>query len=177
MIVNSDDAIIDHTWVWRGDHGEGIGWNVNTRRDTASIVNGDDVLATGLFVEHYRKYDVEWNGERGRTIFFQNEKAYDPPNQAAYMNGSVEGWAACKVGRQRPGPRGLGHGRLLSTSTSTRPSRCDRVFEVPIRSTVKFHSLLGVSLGGNGIINHVINTTGGPAQGTATIPAKVVSYP
>jgi hypothetical protein len=42
---------------------------------------------------------------------------------------------------------------------------------------VKFHSLLTVSLGGNGVIDHVINNTGGPAQGTDTVPSKVVQFP
>ncbi|WP_308169568.1 discoidin domain-containing protein [Acrocarpospora catenulata] len=175
VVVNSDDVIIDHTWLWRGDHGEGIGWNVNTA-ETGLIVNGDDVLATGLFVEHYRKYDVEWYGERGRTIFFQNEKAYDPPNQAAYMNGTVKGWAAYKVGPNVNVHEGWGLGSYCYFNVDP-TIQVDRVFEVPIKAGVKFHSLLAVSLGGNGIINHVINDTGGPAQGTATIPAKVVSYP
>ena len=53
----------------------------------------------------------------------------------------------------------------------------DRGFEVPNRSGVRFHSALTVSLGGNGIIDHVIDTAGGPAQGTATIPSNVASYP
>jgi hypothetical protein len=34
-----------------------------------------------------------------------------------------------------------------------------------------------VSLGGKGTIAHVINSTGGPAQGTATVPVNVVSFP
>ena len=46
-----------------------------------------------------------------------------------------------------------------------------------MRSGVKFHDLLTVSLGGNGVIAHVINDTGGVAQGTDTIPAYLVSYP
>ncbi|CAM5584134.1 hypothetical protein SBADM41S_01841 [Streptomyces badius] len=96
IVVNSDDTIIDHTWVWRADHGEGWGWETN-RADYGVRVNGDDVLATGLFVEHFNKYDVEWYGERGRTIFFQNEKAYDAPNQAAIQNGSTKGYAAYRV--------------------------------------------------------------------------------
>ncbi|MFU0099012.1 coagulation factor 5/8 type domain-containing protein, partial [Streptomyces rhizosphaericola] len=61
IVVNSDDVIIDHTWVWRADHGEGWGWETN-RADYGVRVNGDDVLATGLFVEHFNKYDVEWYG-------------------------------------------------------------------------------------------------------------------
>jgi hypothetical protein len=39
------------------------------------------------------------------------------------------------------------------------------------------HDLLTVSLGGNGVIDHVINNTGGPAQGTATVPVTVVNFP
>jgi len=43
---------------------------------------------------------------------------------------------------------------------------------------VRFHDLLTVSLGGNGTIDHVINTTGAAAaQGTATVPVDLVSYP
>ncbi|MYW12690.1 coagulation factor 5/8 type domain-containing protein, partial [Streptomyces sp. SID2563] len=57
MVINSNDTIIDHTWLWRADHGEGIGWETN-RSDYGLQVNGDNVLATGLFVEHFNKYDV-----------------------------------------------------------------------------------------------------------------------
>jgi hypothetical protein len=40
-----------------------------------------------------------------------------------------------------------------------------------------FHDLLTVSLGGTGTIDHVVNNTGAAAQGTATIPVSVVSFP
>ena len=61
-------------------------------------MNGDNVTATGLFVEHFEKYNVIWNGENGKTVFFQNELPYDPPNQAAWMEASnVDGYAAFKV--------------------------------------------------------------------------------
>jgi hypothetical protein len=29
LVVNNDDTIIDHTWVWRADHGAGVGWETN----------------------------------------------------------------------------------------------------------------------------------------------------
>ncbi|MER5424095.1 discoidin domain-containing protein [Streptosporangium roseum] len=175
VVVNSDDVIIDHAWLWRGDHGAGIGWNVNTA-ETGLVVNGDDVLATGLFVEHYRRYDVEWYGERGRTIFFQNEKAYDPPNQAAYMNGTTKGWAAYKVGNAVNTHEGWGLGSYVYFNVDP-TIEVENGFEAPVKPGVRFHSLLTVSLGGNGRVNHVINGTGGPASGTATIPSKLVSYP
>ncbi|MFE6488185.1 coagulation factor 5/8 type domain-containing protein, partial [Streptomyces sp. NPDC057757] len=52
MVINSRHTIVDHTWVWRADHGTGVGWETN-RADYGVVVNGDDVLATGLFVEHF----------------------------------------------------------------------------------------------------------------------------
>ena len=89
--------ILDDIWAWRADHGNGVGWTVNTA-DTGVVVNGDDVTAYGLFVEHYQKYEVIWNGNRGTVVFFQNEMPYDPPSQAAWMEApGVDGWAAFKI--------------------------------------------------------------------------------
>jgi len=48
-----------------GDHGAGVGWTRNTA-DTGLEVTGDNVTATGLFVEHYQKNEVIWSGQ-GRT--------------------------------------------------------------------------------------------------------------
>ncbi|MGN6301940.1 MAG: adenylyl cyclase, partial [Angustibacter sp.] len=94
--VNSDHVVLDDIWAWRADHGQGVGWTVNTS-DHGVIVNGDDVTATGLFVEHFLKDNVIWNGERGRTVFFQNELPYDAPDQAAWQHDGVLGYAAYKV--------------------------------------------------------------------------------
>ncbi|MFD6309243.1 coagulation factor 5/8 type domain-containing protein, partial [Streptomyces sp. NPDC060223] len=96
LVVNSSDVIGDHLWIWRADHGDGVGWDTNTA-DTGLVVNGDDVTMYGLFVEHYQKNQTIWNGENGRTYFYQNEMPYDPPNQDAWMNGSTQGYAAYKV--------------------------------------------------------------------------------
>ncbi|MFE0202480.1 coagulation factor 5/8 type domain-containing protein [Streptomyces sp. NPDC058985] len=175
MVVNSRHTVVDHTWVWRADHGEGVGWETN-RADYGVVVNGDDVLATGLFVEHFNKYDVQWNGQRGRTIFFQNEKAYDAPDQAAIQNGSVEGYAAYKVGDQVTEHEGWGLGSYCYYNVN--PSIVQHHgFAAPNRSGVRFHGLLVVSLGGNGQYECVINDTGSPTSGTSTVPSTVVQYP
>ncbi|MYX66357.1 hypothetical protein [Streptomyces sp. SID8373] len=175
MVINSNDTIIDHTWLWRADHGEGIGWDTN-RSDYGLQVNGDNVLATGLFVEHFNKYDVRWSGENGKTIFFQNEKAYDAPNQAAVQNGSVKGYAAYKVDDSVNTHEGWGLGSYCYYNVD--PSiRQDHGFEAPVKDGVKFHDLLVVSLGGQGQYNHVINDTGSPTSGTDTVPSQVVSFP
>src|SRR6266511_337923 len=60
--VNADNTILDDIWAWRADHGSGVGWTSNTA-DSGLVVNGDNVVATGLFAEHYQRYDVVWNGE------------------------------------------------------------------------------------------------------------------
>ncbi|MFJ4466182.1 coagulation factor 5/8 type domain-containing protein [Streptomyces sp. NPDC089424] len=175
MVVNSRHTIIDHTWIWRADHGDGVGWETN-RADYGLVVNGHDVLATGLFVEHFNKYDVQWFGERGRTIFYQNEKAYDAPNQAAVQNGSIRGYAAYRVGDNVTTHEGWGMGSYCYYNVA--PSIVQHHgFAAPVRSGVRFHNLLVVSLGGNGQYAHVINDTGAPTSGTSTVPSTVVSFP
>ncbi|MEV0274122.1 discoidin domain-containing protein [Hamadaea sp. NPDC050747] len=172
LIVNSNNTLIDHIWAWRADHGTGVGWTVNTA-DTGLIVNGNNVTALGLFVEHYQKYEVIWNGNGGKTIFFQNEMPYDPPNQAAWRAG---GYAAYKVADTVTSHEGWGLGSYCYFNVDP-TIVADHGFEVPVTANVKFHDLLTVSLGGNGTIAHVINSTGGPAQGTATVPVNIVSFP
>nr|BEK64216.1 discoidin domain-containing protein [Kitasatospora purpeofusca] len=175
VVVNSDDVIVDHTWIWRADHGAGVGWTVNPA-DYGLLVRGDDVLTTGLFVEHFKKYDVQWSGERGRTIFYQNEIAYDAPNQAAVQNGATKGWAAYKVDDNVTTHEGWGLGSYCYFNVD--PSiRMDHGFEAPVRSGVRFHGLSVVSLGGNGQYEHVINGTGGATSGTSTTPSTVTSFP
>ncbi|MEU6543019.1 coagulation factor 5/8 type domain-containing protein [Streptomyces sp. NPDC046859] len=175
MVINNRHTIVDHTWVWRADHGEGVGWETN-RADYGVVVNGDDVLATGLFVEHFNKYDVQWFGQRGRTIFFQNEKAYDAPNQAAIQNGSIKGYAAYRVGDAVTSHEGWGLGSYCYYNVDPTIVQ-HHGFAAPTRPNVRFHNLLVVSLGGNGQYERVINDTGSPTSGTSTVPSTVVSYP
>ncbi|MFF7158525.1 chitobiase/beta-hexosaminidase C-terminal domain-containing protein [Streptomyces sp. NPDC008139] len=175
LIVNSANTIIDHIWAWRADHGSGVGWTSNTA-DTGLIVNGANVLATGLFVEHYQKYEVVWNGQGGKTIFFQNEMPYDPPNQAAWVNPNGQnGYAAYKVGANVTSHEAWGLGSYCYFNVNPAVNSY-HAFEVPNTSGVKFHSALTVSLGGVGTITHVINDTGAVTASNTT-PSNVVSYP
>jgi len=176
LLVNSNNTIIDHIWAWRADHGNAgtVGWTVNTA-DQGLIVNGQNVTAYGLFVEHYQKYEVTWNGNGGRTYFFQNEMPYDPPDQATWRTGA-NGYAAYKVADSVTSHEGWG---LCSYCFfNVNPAiHADRGFEVPVNAGVRFHDLLTVSLGGTGTIDHVVNNTGAAAQGTATVPVDIVSFP
>lgn len=134
------------------------------------------MLATGLFVEHYQKYEVMWNGLNGKTIFFQNEIPYDVPSAAAWMNNGKVGYAAYKVAANVTTHEAWGLGVYCNFTSDTTIAAANG-FEVPVAPGVKFHNMLTVSLGGMGSIANIINNTGGPAQGTATVPVTMVSYP
>ena len=180
LVINSNDAIVDDVWAWRADHGSAAtGWTVNPA-ETGLLVNGANVLATGLFVEHYQKYQVLWNGENGKTIFFQNEMPYDVPSQATWSSASgVNGWAAYKVaaGVKTHQAWGLGSYCFFNIGGTSTNINATRAFEVPDATGVKLHDILTVSLGGNGTISHVVNNTGATAQGTDTQPVNLLSYP
>ncbi|GIF97156.1 hypothetical protein Cci01nite_22500 [Catellatospora citrea] len=178
--VNSDNVLIDHTWVWRGDHGvEGFTdtqrWNTNTGRQGA-VINGDNVNANGLFVEHFQKYNTVWNGENGRTILYQNELPYDPPTQADWMNGDVEGYAGYKVGDHVRKHTLYGGGVYVFNQNN--PSiHTENGFEVPNRPGINLHHIMTVNLSA-GTIDHVVNGLGDPADTTRIgAPVYVTQYP
>ncbi|WP_308312610.1 coagulation factor 5/8 type domain-containing protein [Streptomyces sp. ISL-11] len=174
LVVNSSDVIGDNLWLWRADHGDGIGWTVNTAAE-GLVVNGDRVTMYGLFVEHYQRHQTLWNGEGGRTYFFQNEMPYDPPGQAAWRSGAAQGYPAYKVAAGVTRHEAWGMGSYCSFDADP-DIVADRAFEAPRRPGVRFHDLVTVSLGGKGTIRHVINGTGGPADARSGV-AQVVSYP
>ncbi len=176
--VNTNGTILDDLWIWRADHGVAgsVGWTVNTA-DTGLVVNGDNVTATGLFVEHFQKYNVIWNGNGGKDIFFQNELPYDPPTQAAYQHDGVLGWAAFKVADSVRTFQGYGMGSYIYTNVD--PSiHVSHAFEVPNTPGVQMNDLLTINLSGPGTIDHVINDTGGPvSSANPDTASQVVSYP
>jgi hypothetical protein len=176
--VNSDSTILDDLWIWRADHGVAgsVGWTVNTA-DTGLVVNGDHVTATGLFVEHFQKYNVIWNGNGGEVIFFQNELPYDPPTQADYEHDGVLGYAAFKVADDVQSFQGYGMGSYIFTNVNPN-IHVSHAFEVPDTPGVQMHDLLTINLSGPGTIDHVINDTGGPvSSANPDVASQVVSYP
>ena len=174
LLVNSDHVLLDNIWAWRADHGNGVGWRQNMA-DTGVIVNGDHVTAYGLFVEHYQKTELIWNGEYGRTIFFQNEMPYDPPSQAAWQNNGVNGYPVYKVADSVKNHKAWGMGSYSYFNVGP-DIRAEHAFEVPVRPTVTLQSLVTVFLNGNGGIDHVINNTGAAVNSTNQV-SNVVSYP
>jgi hypothetical protein len=180
LVVNSNNVILDDIWSWRADHGNGVGWTANTA-DTGLIVNGDNVTAYGLFVEHYQKYEVIWNGNGGTDIFFQNEMPYDPPSQAAWMEApGIDGWAAFKVANTVTSFRGYGMGSYSFFNQGVNIYAAN-AFEVPATlAPSSLNDLLTIflSTAGFGGIRNVVNDTGGSSTiANPDVPVIVVSYP
>ncbi len=173
--INSSDTIVDHTWIWRADHGAGVGWDKNLSAN-GLVVNGNDVTIYGLFVEHHQEYQVLWNGNGGRTYFYQSEIPYDPPTQAAYTSGlGVNGWASYKVADGVTSHEAWGLGIY---SVFRKPDVVlTRAIEVPKSPVVRFHDMITVALGDKGEISNVINDQGGATAMKPRVTPKVTNYP
>jgi hypothetical protein len=165
VMVNSNNVICDHFWLWRGDHGPGAGWTTNPNKN-GLVVNGNDVTCYGLFVEHTQEYQVLWNGERGRTYFYQCEFPYDPPNQGAWMShdGKKRGWAAYKVADNVKTHEAWGMG--MYTFFHNKGIVVDSAIECPETPGVKFHNVCTFHGGGSAaaIINNRKGGGGNPTR-------------
>ena len=173
--INSNDTIVDHTWIWRADHGSGVGWNANIS-DNGLVVNGNNVTIYGLFVEHHQKFQVLWNGNGGRTYFYQSEIPYDPPDQSSYSSASgTNGWASYKVSDQVSTHEAWGLGIY---SVFRHPNvTLTRAIEVPKTPGVRFHHMITVALDNLGEISNVINDAGGPTSTKPRTTPKVSDFP
>lgn len=183
--VNADNVLIDHIWVWRADHGNegftnGVNgdtdrWKTNTGTNGV-IVNGDGVTATGMFVEHFQKYNTLWNGENGRVIMYQNELPYDPPTQADWTqpNGTL-GYPGYKVSDKVKHHQLDGAGVYVFNQNNPSILTANG-FEVPKTPGVTLHHIMTVNLSA-GTLQHVVNGTGTQADATNTgTPQYVVDY-
>ena len=152
--INSGNVIIDNVWLWRADHSvKGVVKNMQNPVQTALQINGDNVTGYGLACEHTLGNLLEWNGENGRTYFYQSEFPYDV-NQSY---GDI-GFASYKVGENVKNHEAWGVGVY----------QCFTDYDVQVQSAilapetqdVKFHNSLSVFLHGNGEIHHIINQDG-----------------
>ncbi len=173
--IDSSDTIVDHTWIWRADHGAGVGWESNLSRN-GLVVNGDSITIYGLFVEHHQQYQVLWNGNHGRTYFYQSEIPYDPPTQASYSSGAgSNGWASYKVADSVTSHEAWGLGIY---SVFRQPAvNLSRAIETPQSSGVVFHHMITVALGEKGEISNVIDGQGGATSIHPRVTPKVTQFP
>jgi hypothetical protein len=173
--INSNDTLVDHTWIWRADHGDGVAWGLNTS-ENGLVVNGNQVTIYGLFVEHHQKFQVLWKGNGGRTYFYQSEIPYDPPNQSSYSSApGVNGWASYKVADGVTSHEAWGLGVY---SVFIYPNVVlTRAIETPKSSEVRFHDIITVALGTRGEISHVINDAGEATSIHPRVTPKVTDFP
>lgn len=159
VVINSDDVIGDNFWVWRADHTYGVGWDVNVTVN-GLLVNGDDVTFYGLLVEHFHEYQTVWQGERGRTYFYQSEIPYDPPSQDDYMShdGTVNGYASYKVADTVSEHTAYGLGIYSCPHNPT--IKVDNAIEVPDWSGVRIEHAIVVWLDSDPCIQSVVNGEG-----------------
>ena len=175
--IHAHDTLVDHTWIWRADHGQGVSW---TRNPSAHglVVEGEDVTIYGLFVEHFQAEQVLWRGNGGRVYFYQSEIPYDPPSQAEWRSApdaSGRGYAAYKVADSvtRHEAWGLGIYSVFSQPDVL----LDHAIEAPARDGVRFHHMITVCLGARGSIERVINELGEPARCKGPNTATVAEFP
>jgi hypothetical protein len=192
LVVDGSHVILDDIWAWRADHGagqtgtpdqNGVGGGANgcfTTCDVAQtglVVNGNDVLAYGLAVEHYEKNEVVWNGQGGEVIFFQNEMPYEVPSQAAWMSSpTTDGYPAFVIGSKVTSFSGYGLGSYSFFNQGV-DIHSATAFSVPDTPGVQLHDIFTRFLSGMGGIDHVINDTGAPVTAVNPGPSNVVSYP
>ena len=174
--INSNDTIVDHTWIWRADHGAEVGWTKNLSA-SGLVVNANGVTIFGLFVEHHQQFQVLWNGNRGRTYFYQSEIPYDPPDQASYTSApGTKGWASYKVADNVTEHEAWGLGIY---SVFRHPDvDLTRAIEAPRRPGVRFHHMITVALDDKGEISNVIDDKGGPTSvAPHRVTPKVTDFP
>ncbi|HET9346045.1 MAG TPA: coagulation factor 5/8 type domain-containing protein [Candidatus Limnocylindrales bacterium] len=181
LVVNSNNVILDNIWAWRADHGNGVGWTENTA-DTGVIVNGDNVTAYGLFVEHYQKTETIWNGDGGRVVFFQNEMPYDPPSQADWQEApGSPGYPAFKIGDSVTSFSGYGMGSYSFFNQGIDIFAANAFVVPDTLPESSLNNLLTVFLdpsNGKGGILNVVNDMGGSSTiANPSVPVTVVSYP
>jgi hypothetical protein len=158
--INSNNVIGDDFWIWRADHGSGVGWTVNTSNN-GLVVNGNNVTIYGLAVEHFQQYQTLWNGNGGSVYFYQSEAPYDPPNQAAWMAGTEDGYASYKVADTVTSHQAYGVGVYCYFDVNPAVILGNAI-EVPTSGLdgAMFHNMTTVSLGGVGQINNIIDGYG-----------------
>jgi len=160
LSINSNNVYADHLWLWRADHGNGVGWDKN-KCANGLIVNGDNVTIYGLFNEHFQEYQTIWNGEKGRVYFYQSEMPYDPPSVDAWKHGQTYGYASYKVAGHVEDHQAWGIG--IYNVFYDAPVIVDQAIETPPAVENNFYHKVIFWLNGNkeSIVKSIINGKGG----------------
>ena len=171
VLINSNDVVVDHIWIWRADHGKGVGWTANATKN-GLVVNGNNVTIYGLFNEHHEEYQTLWSGNAGRVYMYQSEMPYDVPNQEAWMSGKTNGFASYKVAENVTSHEAWGVGVYCYFRDSA--VKANSAIEAPDVLGVKLHSLTTIWLDGTpgSEITHINNKSGGRVYAASPAEAQ-----
>ncbi len=174
ITIDLDNVVGDNLWVWRADHGDNVGWDLNTC-ENGIIINGAGVTMYALMVEHFNGYQTMWNGNDGTCIMYQSEVPYDVPDRGQWINpdGKRFGYASFKVAEDVSSFSATGLGIYLYNRDNTIPMYC--AMEVPDVEGVHVHNAITAYLNGYPGMKCVINEAGASilSQGQT---AKVLDY-
>ncbi|WP_051192431.1 glycosyl hydrolase family 28-related protein [Butyrivibrio sp. VCB2001] len=174
ITIDLDNVVGDNLWVWRADHGDNVGWDLNTC-ENGIIINGDHVTMYALMVEHFNGYQTMWNGNAGTCIMYQSEVPYDVPDRGQWINpdGKRFGYASFKVAEDVSSFNAAGLGIYLYNRDNTIPMYC--AMEVPDVEGVHVHNAITAYLNGFPGMKCVINEAGDSLL-SAGQTAKVLDY-
>jgi len=145
--INTNDIIVDHTWLWRADHDVGgLVYDSRNPVQNGLQVNGSHVRAYGLFVEHTLGDLVSWNGDNGEVYFMQSELPYDV-SQTNYAN---QGKTAYKLGNSVRNHHAYGVG--VYSYFRDNNVTINSAISGPSGGNIKFENALSVFLNGHGSI-------------------------
>jgi hypothetical protein len=128
--INSNDVIVDHTWIWRADHGSGVGWNSNTAANGCGTASAAESTFTS---------------RKSRTI---------RPTSSYTSAPGVNGWASYKVAAHVTTHEAWGLG--IYSVFRQKGVTLSRAIETPPKPGVKFHSMITCRLGNNGEITNIV---------------------
>jgi hypothetical protein len=172
VTINANNVIGDNLWLWRADHGTGVGWTANPSQN-GLVVNGNNVTIYGLFNEHHEQYQTVWNGNWGRVYFYQSELPYDAPNQSSWTHNGVNGYASYKVANTVTSHQAYGLGVYGVFQTSN--VKCFNTIETPTNQQVNVHDMINVLIEAQSgsQMTHIINGTGATlTSGNSTATAN-----
>jgi hypothetical protein len=163
VVINSKNVVVDHIWLWRADHGKGVGWDKN-RCANGLVVNGDNVTIYGLFNEHNQEYQTLWNGNGGKVYFYQSEMPYDPPSAEAWTHDGINGYASYKVDNNVKTHEAWGLG--IYNVFYQAPVIVDNAIETPEYLEDHIHHKIIYWLNGNedSVVKSIINGKGEPVN-------------
>ena len=174
IAIDLDNVVGDNLWVWRADHGDNVGWDMNTC-ENGIIINGSGVKMYALMVEHFKGYQTMWNGDDGTCIMYQSEVPYDVPDRGQWINpdGKRFGYASFKVADDVSSFSATGLGIYMYNRDNTIPMYC--AMEVPDVEGVHVHNAITAYLNGFPGMKCVINEAGDSLLSVGQT-AKVLDY-